>query len=501
MLVGQSRVLTDHNKITRAWWKLTGHDRIVSRVHRSIERDDLETAGTALKMARGRFPKSAELQLLSARLAVRQNDWQSAKRDLRSLESNRFATMANRFEMAKILEDAAELDWAIRAYQNIVDTGNGRIVGASSRALAPLYLQQRKPNRALDAAVNCIRHGEYLYRYLMQTAPDRSSRNAVERAVEQISKIPPAKKSDMESNRHQMLSYCHIKLGDWEQARHHIREATRVQFENRHLNLAWDTEGEPAKPSFLIIGAMKSGTTALFDQMIRHPQVVPPLHKELQFFINREWPDEYYFDQFPRIKTHKKIITGEASPGYYRTSAARRVRRMLPNVKLIFIQRDPVDRAISHYFHSRKLGLSFSRLNKAFTNGTKQILSLRHLNKQQLNRLLDAFEDGERHFNTFLLLGCYDLLLESWREEFPEEQILTIHFEDFVNDNVGTMNRVFDYVGVRKIGIPSVKNRNAGSYRPQTAGLERARDQLRRFYDEMNRSSDRRNDQPIERRA
>lgn len=112
------------------------------------------------------------------------------------------------------------------------------------------------------------------------------------------------------------------------------------------------------RPDFLIVGAQKAGTTFLYQELLRHPQVRPALTKEIHFFDDRYQRGlEWYAGFFAYSDGHPPVITGEASPGYlFHPHALRRIARDLPDVKVIVLLRDPVRRAFSQYCHERRLG-------------------------------------------------------------------------------------------------------------------------------------------------
>jgi hypothetical protein len=107
------------------------------------------------------------------------------------------------------------------------------------------------------------------------------------------------------------------------------------------------------EPVLLVIGAQKSGTTAVFDMLSKHPKAAPPRRKELDFFNRIEEYRKgmsYYRSQFPFIpaKTFGHF-TFEASPSYlFRAeTCAPRIARDLPKALCVAILRDPVKRAFS----------------------------------------------------------------------------------------------------------------------------------------------------------
>ena len=110
-------------------------------------------------------------------------------------------------------------------------------------------------------------------------------------------------------------------------------------------------------PDFLGIGAQKAGTTYLYSLLSEHPQVFLSSPKELHFFsLHYQKGLAWYQDQFKFAATDK--CCGEITPYYmFHPLASKRIRKHLPNVKLIVLLRDPVERALSQFFHSRRLGL------------------------------------------------------------------------------------------------------------------------------------------------
>jgi len=102
-------------------------------------------------------------------------------------------------------------------------------------------------------------------------------------------------------------------------------------------------------PLFLIIGAQKSGTTALYDYLSRHPQIIAPDQKEMDFFscenIYSQGID-FYKSKFPSL--HESEITFDASPSYlHNPNAYKRIYSFNKDIKMIVLLRDPVDRAFS----------------------------------------------------------------------------------------------------------------------------------------------------------
>ena len=112
-------------------------------------------------------------------------------------------------------------------------------------------------------------------------------------------------------------------------------------------------------PDFIVIGAMRAGTTTLYHHLDRHPEIGMSRMKETDFFIpsmNYPLGFEWYRSQF----TEGFRIYGEVSPNYSKhdlwKGVPERIKSISPEVRLIFIARDPVDRFVSHYLHSWHVG-------------------------------------------------------------------------------------------------------------------------------------------------
>ena len=114
-------------------------------------------------------------------------------------------------------------------------------------------------------------------------------------------------------------------------------------------------------PDFVIIGAQKAGTTSLYDLMTRHPSIAPAYDKELRYFSTYyDRGETWYRSNFPVVRGQ---LTGESTPSYVFYSAApSRMKKLLPNARIIVILRNPVDRAYSHY----NMVVRFNRVSVPF---------------------------------------------------------------------------------------------------------------------------------------
>jgi hypothetical protein len=228
-------------------------------------------------------------------------------------------------------------------------------------------------------------------------------------------------------------------------------------------------------PDFLIIGAQKSGTTALYDYLSKHPMVARAKTKEAHFFdANFEKGVVWYRSHFPfrarralgRLFGGRAFVTGEASPGYlFHPRAAERIAAIVPRARLIAILRNPIDRAFSHYHHEVRAGREQLSFEEAIESEPERLAG-------EVERALA----GERHDwsrlarQSYLARGRYAEQLERYFARFDRAQILVLRSEDLLADPEGTLRRASGFLGLPPIepaeSVRAFPKRNAGRYEP-----------------------------------
>jgi hypothetical protein len=206
-----------------------------------------------------------------------------------------------------------------------------------------------------------------------------------------------------------------------------------------------------ALPDFLVIGAPKAGSTALHAALARHPALFLSPVKEPKYFMldgrrparadhrgpgdahsAREWVwrrDRYeaLFDAAPA-----GVLKGESTPFYlWDRAAQRRIRRAVPEVRLIAIVRDPVDRAYSNWAH-------------LWSDGLETIPDLIEACAAEEARVRRGFAPFWRYKE----LGRYGEQLEHLYTLFPREQVHVLRYKELVDDPRATLDRIAAFLGV-----------------------------------------------------
>ncbi len=174
-----------------------------------------------------------------------------------------------------------------------------------------------------------------------------------------------------------------------------------------------------------LIGAMKCGTSSLFEYLSEHPEIAPCSIKEPGFFASDScW--EKGFDWYQQLwdwdsKVHK--IALEATVDYTKShiypDVARKISTIKANCKFIYIMRNPLDRIESHYIHGIAQGWGFS----------KQPLS--------------------KNINPHLIeTSKYAKQIESYYKIFPAANILLLNFEDLKQDPEKTLGKICQFLGI-----------------------------------------------------
>jgi Sulfotransferase domain len=240
-------------------------------------------------------------------------------------------------------------------------------------------------------------------------------------------------------------------------------------------------------PSFLVIGAQRAGTTSLFDLLLRHPDLFGPVRsrgeltwarKEIHFFDERFLLGEnWYRSFFPLALTRRRararggdVVAGEATPYYiFHPLVAERVAVTIPDVRLIAILRDPVERAYSHYQMMRRSSREDLSFEEALAAESERLASEDEL-EAGTTRFRIGTGERRKHYHhrhhSYFARGLYAEQLERWLAHFQREQLLVLTVEDLSADGPETIRRVLDFLGVRQVELTAPRVANRASYEP-----------------------------------
>ena len=224
-------------------------------------------------------------------------------------------------------------------------------------------------------------------------------------------------------------------------------------------------------PSVLIIGTQKGGTTSLFNYMVQHPAVLAPLSKEVHYFdLNYQRGPTWYRARFPytyQLRTGTSI-TLDASPYYLvHPLVPQRAAQQLPEVKLIALLRDPVDRAFSHYQHEIRGGRESLSFSDAIAAEAERLAG-------EEERVRDGrnYYSYNHHRYSYLLRGQYIEQLRRWMEHFPRAQLLVLQSEWLFRDPAAASSAVYQFLGLAPHRLQHYKPFLQGRYeREMAAGL------------------------------
>lgn len=181
---------------------------------------------------------------------------------------------------------------------------------------------------------------------------------------------------------------------------------------------------------FAIIGAMKAGTTSLARYLGRHPRIFMAARKEPKFFSRDEFylhGIEWYAQLFAGASSDQ--ILGEASTCYSRRAkyphAAERLHKHLPQARLLYVLRHPVDRLYSHYVYCMQ-----------------PLLEL-----DQGRRVL-GFEEFVRQDEEALDAGDYVAQIEQYLPRFGDTRLKCLLYDDLFGASSSTVNDLFTFLGV-----------------------------------------------------
>lgn len=241
------------------------------------------------------------------------------------------------------------------------------------------------------------------------------------------------------------------------------------------------------KPDFVVLGAQKCGTTALYHCLTQHPQIRMAHGKEETHYFNKHYwrGDGWYLNHFPirlsMSRGHDRLpVVGDSTPCYiFNPSVPSKLYRLLPEARFLVLLRDPVERALSHYFHSVRKGHESLALKAAFEAESDRLAGERE-------RIVSDpyyYSQVYNHFS-YRLRGLYRDQIDAWLEYFPLERFKFLRSDHFSQAPQETMDEVWDFLGLASYRLNKPRRDNAGAWEAVDNGLVA---QLQEYYEEPNR--------------
>ncbi|TKB43528.1 sulfotransferase domain-containing protein [Thalassotalea mangrovi] len=230
------------------------------------------------------------------------------------------------------------------------------------------------------------------------------------------------------------------------------RKQQQIKFQYRLL-----TAKQRALPSFIVLGARHSGTAALVKYLRQHPQLHHTFQSQTHYFDgglaknqdNFDNGESWYRAHFP---LRKELAPGqqcfESSTFYsFHPLAAERIKELLPGVKIIFILRNPIDRAICHYTDEKNARREYLPLIKAL-----------QMEEQRLSWSLttqDYRSDAFLHA-TYKSRGHYKEQIERFLRYFDRQHIKIISIEEFNKSPLKILEQLYQFIGISNFHNKSV---------------------------------------------
>jgi len=222
------------------------------------------------------------------------------------------------------------------------------------------------------------------------------------------------------------------------------------------------TQDIHSEPNFIIIGVDKGGTSSLYDYLIQHPQIKPCVVKEPNYFaMYYDRGMSWYKSCFPtQFSKKNNFITGEASTQYYwYPHTAQRIKNSFPNIKLILLLRNPIDRAFSHY-----------NMN---VRGAKEDLTFEDAIDEEHQRIDSEYKkilDDPYYFSpkyslqAYISKSLYINILPNWLKHFKKSQFLIIKSEDFYADPDKIYNQTLSFLNLKPFHLEKYHIVRQGKY-------------------------------------
>lgn len=273
----------------------------------------------------------------------------------------------------------------------------------------------------------------------------------------------------------------HVMRSVARRGRRHLPPPAQAVARRAVLGFGWVTARWRMQPSFLIIGAQRSGTTTLFRLLSQHPSVVRPTSsKGVRYFdLGYAHGPRWYRAHFPLLVIGR--MSGRAaqtfeSSGYYANHplAAQRIAADLPNAKVVLMVRDPVERAYSAHAHELARGFETEDFETALA-----LEEERTAREEERLAADPAYVSGEHVHHFYLGRGRYVEQVDRFARELGEERVYVLDADRFFAEPRAEVAALVDWLGLPAWQPTALVHENARPRAPMSSELH---DRLRAYY-------------------
>ena len=411
---------------------------------KTISKDELLTIAYNLKLAQELTNKLQFIEAINCYLSIVK------------LDENHTASWHH---LAKLYELQSNLEAAVNCYQKVIAIKPDYAIVYVQLAIA--LRKQGKIQAAIDAYQAAIRlNPQQDFTVYLQLADIYRQQAKLDEAIinyQQAIQINP-----------NLSPFVYVRLGDllsqkgeekqainyWQIASKNIAMTSHPNFVEKY----WE-RGELRGPDFLIISPGRCGSTSLYNYLVQHPQVIPAIRKEIGFLTHQPYNknEKVYTAQFPPLPKDEIFITGEAGTGYWMNYPGERIKSYFPNIKLIIMMRNPVERAISHYKSAVKVGREKRSLEEVID---VHLGALSNLERVFIDRKVQNWQEVKPGY---FLRGLYIYFIHKWLSLFPRENLLFLKSEDLFDSPESTMLKIIKFLNLPEYSLLKYENYNASS--------------------------------------
>jgi hypothetical protein len=260
----------------------------------------------------------------------------------------------------------------------------------------------------------------------------------------------------------------------------HNRVPASVRNTGRHVALAAGqlSAGLRTPPTFVVVGAQRCGTTSLFRALLSHPNILRPvMHKGVNYFdVNWEKPWSWYLGHFPlAASARRKAAPGHTGAGVFEASgyymfhphAPKRMSDALPEVKIVAMVRDPVERAYSAYKHEFARGFETETFERAIALEESRITP-------ELRRMVSDphYQSAAYRHQAYRARGHYAEQLQVFVDLLGRDRVHVIESERFFAEPLPVYCDLLDFLGEPVIAPETFGVFNARPGKPLAPALE-----------------------------